>query len=130
MPIRSCFANICCERRRINFVKGTSSTVGTRRWDAACELISRTTTSGCRWRFAATSTYRGDAIPQSWSVLSGAGTPERSELAVQSLDRRLIRRDAQIILRSTIARTTRSKSSWSPLEPLRRCYRIAFADRI
>jgi cellobiose phosphorylase len=39
-----------------------------------------------------------DAISQSWSVLSGAGTRERTILAMQSVDRRLIRRDARLIL--------------------------------
>ncbi|MCA9120425.1 MAG: cyclic beta 1-2 glucan synthetase [Planctomycetaceae bacterium] len=39
-----------------------------------------------------------DAISQSWSVLSGAGTAERTELAMQSVDRRLVRTDEQLIL--------------------------------
>src|SRR6185437_1251937 len=40
-----------------------------------------------------------DALPQSWSVLSGAGTRERSLMAMQSVDRRLVRRaDRQIRL--------------------------------
>lgn len=39
-----------------------------------------------------------DAISQSWSVLSGAGTQERTSLAMESLDRRLVRRDARLIL--------------------------------
>jgi len=38
-----------------------------------------------------------DSIPQSWSVLSGAGEPERSRLAMQALDRRLVRREDSII---------------------------------
>jgi len=39
-----------------------------------------------------------DAISQSWSVLSGAGTSERSRMAMESLDRRLVREDARLIL--------------------------------
>ncbi len=38
-----------------------------------------------------------DAIAQSWSILSGAGTQERSKLALESVDRRLVRRDARLI---------------------------------
>ena len=38
-----------------------------------------------------------DSLPQSWSVLSGAGDPERTRLAMQSVDRRLVRRDAGLI---------------------------------
>ncbi|HEX5103792.1 MAG TPA: glucoamylase family protein [Pirellulaceae bacterium] len=39
-----------------------------------------------------------DAISQSWSVLSGAGTPERRIAALSSVDKRLVRRDARLIL--------------------------------
>jgi cyclic beta-1,2-glucan synthetase len=40
-----------------------------------------------------------DALPQSWSVLSGAGTRERSQIAMQSVGQRLVRRgDRQIRL--------------------------------
>jgi cellobiose phosphorylase len=40
-----------------------------------------------------------DSLPQSWSVLSGAGMSERSQTAMQSVDRRLVRReDRQIRL--------------------------------
>ena len=38
-----------------------------------------------------------DSISQSWAVLSGAGTLERSTTAMESLDRRLVRREARII---------------------------------
>lgn len=38
-----------------------------------------------------------DALPQSWSVLSGAGDPSRSQLAMEAVDRRLVRRDTQLI---------------------------------
>jgi cyclic beta-1,2-glucan synthetase len=38
-----------------------------------------------------------DSLPQSWSVISGAGDPARSRQAMQSVDRRLIRRDAGLI---------------------------------
>jgi cyclic beta-1,2-glucan synthetase len=39
-----------------------------------------------------------DAISQSWSILSGAGTQERAAVAMASVDRRLVRRDARLIL--------------------------------
>jgi cellobiose phosphorylase len=38
-----------------------------------------------------------DSIAQSWSVLSGAGEPERSRIALESLDKHLVRRDAKLI---------------------------------
>ncbi|MBI3468568.1 MAG: cyclic beta 1-2 glucan synthetase [Planctomycetes bacterium] len=39
-----------------------------------------------------------DAIAQSWSILSGAGTHERTKLALESVERRLVRRDNRLIL--------------------------------
>jgi cellobiose phosphorylase len=39
-----------------------------------------------------------DAISQSWSVLSQAGTQTRTSVAMQSLNRRLVRRDDRLIL--------------------------------
>jgi cellobiose phosphorylase len=41
---------------------------------------------------------RIDSLPQSWSVLSGAGTRERSQTAMDSVDHYLVRRDAELIL--------------------------------
>ncbi len=38
-----------------------------------------------------------DSISQSWSVLSGAGDPARSQMAMQAVDRRLVRREDSII---------------------------------
>ncbi len=38
-----------------------------------------------------------DSIAQSWSVLSGAGDSERARVAMNSMDRRLVRRDDAII---------------------------------
>ncbi len=38
-----------------------------------------------------------DSLPQSWSVLSGAGDPARARAAMESVDRRLVRRDAQLV---------------------------------
>ena len=38
-----------------------------------------------------------DSISQSWSVLSGAGEPERSKMAMLAVDRRLVRREDAII---------------------------------
>ncbi|HUH56362.1 MAG TPA: cyclic beta 1-2 glucan synthetase, partial [Rhodanobacter sp.] len=40
---------------------------------------------------------RIDAIAQSWSVLSGATTPERQQQAMASLEQHLVRRDASLI---------------------------------
>ena len=39
-----------------------------------------------------------DSVSQSWSVLSGAGSPERCRKAMESVNRRLVRRDARLIL--------------------------------
>jgi cellobiose phosphorylase len=38
-----------------------------------------------------------DSLPQSWSVISGAGEPERSRQAMNSVDQRLIRRKDRLI---------------------------------
>ena len=38
-----------------------------------------------------------DALPQSWAVLSGAGDPARARQAMQSVEQRLVRRDAGLI---------------------------------
>ncbi len=38
-----------------------------------------------------------DSLPQSWSVISGAGEPHRSQQAMQSVDRRLVRRDSGLV---------------------------------
>ena len=38
-----------------------------------------------------------DSISQSWSVLSGAGDPERSKTAMEEVDRLLVKRDASLI---------------------------------
>ncbi|MEI7902095.1 MAG: glycosyl hydrolase family 65 protein, partial [bacterium] len=38
-----------------------------------------------------------DSLPQSWSVLSGAGNPSRSRQAMQSVNERLVRRDTGLI---------------------------------
>jgi cellobiose phosphorylase len=38
-----------------------------------------------------------DSLPQSWSVLSGAGDPARSQTALAALDARLVRRDLGLI---------------------------------
>src|SRR5690606_30604063 len=40
---------------------------------------------------------RIDSIAQSWSVLSGAGAPDRTKQALASLDTHLVRRDAGLI---------------------------------
>jgi cellobiose phosphorylase len=38
-----------------------------------------------------------DSLPQSWAVLSGAGTRERSQLAMEKVDQRLVSRDDGLI---------------------------------
>lgn len=38
-----------------------------------------------------------DSLPQSWSVISGAGDPERSRQAMAAVDNRLVRRTANLI---------------------------------
>jgi cyclic beta-1,2-glucan synthetase len=38
-----------------------------------------------------------DSLPQSWSVISGAGDPQRSRQAMNAVDQRLIRRKARLI---------------------------------
>ena len=38
-----------------------------------------------------------DSLPQSWSVLSGAGEPSRSQMALAALDKRLVRRELGLI---------------------------------
>ena len=38
-----------------------------------------------------------DSLPQSWSVISGAGDPSRARQAMQAVDQRLVRRDAGLI---------------------------------
>jgi cellobiose phosphorylase len=40
---------------------------------------------------------RIDSIPQSWSVLSGAGDPERSRQAMEAVDQQLVKREARAI---------------------------------
>jgi len=38
-----------------------------------------------------------DSLPQSWSVISGAGDPQRSRQAMNAVDQRLIRRESKVI---------------------------------
>jgi cyclic beta-1,2-glucan synthetase len=38
-----------------------------------------------------------DSIAQSWSVLSGAGDPQRSQMAMEAVDERLVRREQRLI---------------------------------
>jgi cyclic beta-1,2-glucan synthetase len=39
-----------------------------------------------------------DSIAQSWSIISGAGRPDRTRVAMQSLNKYLVREDARLIL--------------------------------
>ncbi|MGH7630846.1 MAG: GH36-type glycosyl hydrolase domain-containing protein [Gemmatimonadales bacterium] len=47
---------------------------------------------------AASDECRIDSIAQTWSVISGAGDPERQAQAMRSLDRLLVREDARLLL--------------------------------
>jgi cellobiose phosphorylase len=38
-----------------------------------------------------------DSISQSWAVISGAGDPERARLAMNSVDKHLVKREAQLV---------------------------------
>lgn len=40
---------------------------------------------------------RMDSIAQSWSVLSGAADPERSRMAMEAVDKHLVRREDKLI---------------------------------
>jgi cyclic beta-1,2-glucan synthetase len=44
-----------------------------------------------------------DAIAQSWSVISGAGNPERAKIAMQSFEKYLVREDARLLMLLTPA---------------------------
>ena len=46
---------------------------------------------------AAGTECRIDSIAQSWSVLSGAGDPQRARMAMNAVDQRLVRRDNELI---------------------------------
>jgi cyclic beta-1,2-glucan synthetase len=52
---------------------------------------------------AASDECRIDAIAQSWSVISGAGDPERSKQAMRSLEEHLVRNDARLLMLLTPA---------------------------
>ena len=47
---------------------------------------------------AASDECRIDSIAQSWSVISGAGDPERQAQAMESLEKHLVREDARLIM--------------------------------
>src|SRR5207244_13412097 len=44
---------------------------------------------------------RIDSIAQSWSVISGAGDPERQARAMQSLEEYLVREDVRLVMLTT-----------------------------
>jgi cyclic beta-1,2-glucan synthetase len=46
---------------------------------------------------AASAECQIDSIAQSWSVLSGAGDPQRSRMAMNAVDQRLVRRDDELV---------------------------------
>ena len=47
---------------------------------------------------AAATECRIDSIAQSWSVISGAGNPERQRIAMRSLQEHLLREDARLLM--------------------------------
>ncbi len=53
--------------------------------------------NGARLGSTSSDECRIDSIAQSWSVLSGAGDPERTQQAMASLDQHLVRREAGLI---------------------------------
>src|SRR6185436_7682330 len=38
-----------------------------------------------------------DALPQSWSIISGAGDPQRSKMAMDAVSQRLVRKEMKLI---------------------------------
>ena len=73
-----------------------------------CQLIEATSWDGAWYRrgwfdegaplgSADNIECRIDAIPQSWSVLSGAASAERARCAMEAVDRRLVHRDTRLI---------------------------------
>ena len=68
-------------------------TGGTARGTAA-----RTSTTARRSARAQNDECRIDSIAQSWSVISGAGDPERQAQAMRSLEEHLVREDARLLM--------------------------------
>jgi len=85
------FAERCgqhAERLRLNLEKhGWDGAWYRRAWFDDGTPLGSTVNDECRI----------DALPQSWAVLSGAGEAERSRVAMESLDRHLIRREAGLM---------------------------------
>jgi len=61
-------------------------------------IAGRTSTTALRSDRARASECKIDSIAQSWSVISGAGSPDRTRIAMQSLNKYLVREDARLIL--------------------------------
>ena len=87
----------------------TAATRWRARADAYVDAVERTAWDGAWYRRAyyddgtplGTATddeCRIDAIAQSWAVLSGAADPERARMAMRSVNERLIRDDARLLL--------------------------------
>ena len=87
------FAERCDDRGRDAARPTSRSTAGT-----ASGTAARTSTTARRWARRQNAECQIDSIAQSWSVLSGAGEPERARLAMDSLDRRLVRRESALVL--------------------------------
>jgi cyclic beta-1,2-glucan synthetase len=54
-------------------------------------------TMECRLGSAGNDECQIDSISQSWSVLSGAGNPDRSKTAMESVNKRLVRREDSLV---------------------------------
>ena len=86
-----------------------SVTKSWRRRDAYAEAVERSAWDGEWYRRAyfddgsplgsrTSDECKIDSIAQSWSVISGAGQPDRTRVAMQSLNKYLVREDARLIL--------------------------------
>ena len=85
------FANLCS--RKSNNLRRKIKESG---WDGHWYLRAYFD-SGVTLGSAASEECRIDSVSQSWSVLSGAGDPERSKEAMEEVDRLLVNRDASLI---------------------------------
>ena len=80
-----------CQRRRLNCAGISSRMAGT---------VSGTSAffdDGTLLGSAGNPECQIDSIAQSWSVLSGAGDAERSAMAMEAVDKRLVRRDHRLV---------------------------------
>ena len=81
-----------CETEALQLRQRSSSTPG-----MANGIAAPTSTTARRWVPSTNPECQIDSVPQSWSVLSGAGDAERSRRAMDAVDARLVRRDHALI---------------------------------